>query len=152
VTLSSLVDRYQQYERMWCLCLYHRVDISWQRLSIICTWLHSVTSQKQTTCISVFTKTWHWNQMNPDHTFIPYLPRINCDTVLVSWYLEHSKSSLSSRMSTLNISDTHVSVALSSSPHVPELFSGNALQLTLINTLYLQTESHKELLHFCCNF
>lgn len=30
------------------------------------------------------------------------------------------------------------SVALSSSPHVPELFSGNALQLTLINTLYLQ--------------
>ena len=41
-------------------------------------------------------------------------------------------------MSILNISGTHDSVALSSSPHVPELFSGSALQLTLINTLYLQ--------------
>lgn len=116
--------------------------------SIICTRLHSVTSQKQTTCVTVFTKACHWSQMNPDHTFTftPYLPRFNYDTGLISWYLEYSKSLLSSRTSTCNISSTCALVAL------PNLSSCNALHLKLINKQTAPSvENHKQLLNVCCN-
>jgi hypothetical protein len=51
-----------------------------------------------------------------------------------------------------NVSGTCASVALSSSPHVPDLSSGNALQLTLINPLYLQLKVIKSCYTFVVIF
>ena len=139
VTLSSLVDRYQQFERLWCLCLYHRVGITCGKNFLSFVPGYTVTHLRSRQPASVCSQKHDTGARRIQTT---YSHPISLGLTMIQVWFPCIWNTLKAHHVPEQIYWTFLvpaaSVALSSSPHVPELFSGNALQLTLINKLYLQ--------------